>query len=169
MRNILILMLFIFCVAVSAKDWGKELNEVLDREPTVRINLGGGMLGLAKAFTPGDAEAQAVLSGLEGVSINVYEFEGEDEDVNLSEWISDAVKALSKQGLQEIIKVADGDERVHIFANVSQDKVSDLTLMVYEPGDEFVFITMEGLIDFKRIKEISANFDVDLDGLNISL
>ncbi len=169
MKNVMILVLFVFCAAVSAKDWSQELSEVLDREPNVKISLGAGMLGLAKAFTEDDADAQAVLSGLSGLNIKVYEFEKGDDEAGLGDWISDVASALSKKGMEEIVKVVDGDEQVHIFAHVEDKKLADLTLMVYEPGDEFVFITMDGLIDFKNIKNITGNFDVDLDGLDISL
>lgn len=169
MKNVLILGLFVFCAAVTAKDLGRDLDEVLDREPNVKITLGSGMLGLAKALTQDDKEAQAVLSGLDGLTIQVYEFEQEDEDNGLSDWIKKSVKALNKQGLQQIVKVVDGDEQVHIFANVQNEQLSDLTLMVYEPGDEFVFITMDGLINFADIKDITGQFDVDLDGLNVGL
>jgi hypothetical protein len=41
--------------------------------------------------------------------------------------------------------------------------------MVYEAGDEFVFISMDGGIDVANLKDLTGNFDVDIDGLALNL
>ncbi|WP_154222122.1 DUF4252 domain-containing protein [Marinicella rhabdoformis] len=167
MKNLMILGLFLFCAMVSAKDLQSELDDVLGVEPEVRINLGAGMLGLAQLFAKDDEEASKVLSGLKGLQVTVYELEDDHdaaEDVSL--WLKSKAKSLSRKGMEEIVRVMEDDEQVHIFAKIDGKLLSDLTLMVYEAGSEFVYITMDGEIDFNDIQDITGNFDIDIDGLD---
>ena len=166
MKNIMTLVLFLFCAAVSAKDLQHELDDVLGVEANVRINLGAGMLGLAQMFAKDDQDAQNVLSGLNSLQVNVYELDDSHMASDVSSWLNSTVKTLSRQGMEQIVKVVEDDEEVHIFAKIDGKTLSDLTLMVYEEGDEFVFITMDGEINFSDIKNITGNFDIDLDGLD---
>ncbi len=166
MKNVMIWALFLFCAAVSAKDLQHELDDVLGVEPNVRLNLGAGMLGLAKMFTEDDEDAQKVLSGLNGLQINVYELDDVQVADDIADWLKSTTKSLSRNGLEQIVKVMEDDEQVHIFAKIDGQYLSDLTLLVYEEGDEFVYISMDGEINFSDIKDITGNFDIDLDGLD---
>lgn len=166
MKNVMTLVLFLFCAVVSANDLQRDLDDVFGVEPNVRINLGAGMLGLAQMFAEDDEDASKVLSGLNGLQVTVYEIENDQQVGDISSWLNSATESLSRNGLEQIVRVMEDDEQVHIFAKIDGKRLSDLTLMVYEEGDEFVYITMDGEINFSDIKNISGNFDIDLDGLD---
>jgi hypothetical protein len=163
-KILMVLVLGLASVAAWADDFD-ELEAILGVEADVKITLGPGMLGLAKMFTKDEPEAQAVMAGLSDISISVYELTNKVNDLDLNDWMNDMKRNLSRNGVEEIVKVADGDERVSIMAKVNGTTLSDLSIMVYEPGDEFVFIRMDGDIDVKNIKELTGNFDIDVDGL----
>lgn len=157
---------------VSVTTWADDIDDLerlLGTEADVKITLGSGMLGLANLFTKDDPEAQAVLSGLKDLTINVFELKDEMANDDVSDWVSQKVKKLAKNGVEEIVKVADGDERVHILARVDGQSLVDLSIIVYEPGDEFVYIKMDGFIDVANLKQVTGNFDIDLDGLSMNL
>lgn len=162
-----LLMVVLMAMGTSAA-WANdfdELEDILGVEANVKITLGPGMLGLANMFTKDEPEAQAVLAGLSDLSISVYELTAQVNDLDLNDWMQDMKRNLSRNGVEEIVKVADGNERVSIMAKVDGTRLSDLSIMVYEPGDEFVFIRMDGEIDVANLKDISGNFDIDIDGL----
>ncbi|TDR22463.1 DUF4252 domain-containing protein [Marinicella litoralis] len=165
MKNIMAMM---FLSLVSVNSWAddfKALESILGTEAKVKITLGPGVLGMARMFTKDDQEAQAVLSGLKDLSINVYELNDAVDVDDIGDWMSDKVRSLAKHGVEEIIKVVEGDERVHIMAKVDGMILSDLSIMVFEAGDEFVYIKLDGEIDVAHLKDLTANFDVDVDVL----
>lgn len=153
---------------VSATAWSNDLDEleqILGVEADVKITLGPGMLGLANMFTQDEPEAQAILAGLNDLSVTVYRLTEEVNDLDLGDWMQETVRNLSQNGIEEIVKVAEGNERVSILAKVNGTLLSDLSIMVYQPGDEFVFIRMDGDIDVTNLKSLTGNFDIDIDGL----
>ncbi len=149
----------------SFNAWSDDLEDILGVEADVKISLGSGMLGLASLFTQDDPEAQAVLSGLSDLSISVYELSNKVDTDELNDWMQSTLRNLNRNGVEEIVKVVDGDERVHIMAKVDGTYLSDLSILVYEPGDEFVYIRMDGDIDVANLQDITGNFDIDIDGL----
>lgn len=163
-KVIMVLILGLFSMATWASDFD-DLDRILGTEANVKITLGPGMLGMAKMLSADDEEAHAVLSGLNDLSIKVYELDDAVDAADISDWMSDKVRSLAKNGVEEIIKVVEGDERVHIMARVDGMTLSDLSIMVFEAGDEFVFITMDGEIDIANLKNLTSNFDVDIDVL----
>ena len=149
--------------------WADEMDDlerILGTEADVKITLGPGMLAIANMFTKDDEEAQAVLSGLKDLSINVYELSDAVDTLDVSDWMADNVKRLAKNGVHEIVRVVEGDERVHILAKVDGTLLSELSIMVFEAGDEFVYIKMDGDIDVAKIKQVTGNFDVNINGLD---
>ncbi len=163
-KLMMVLILCLFSVSSWARDFD-ELESILGVEANVKITLGPGMLGMAKMLSADDPEAQAVLSGLNDLSIKVYELTDAVDAADISDWMSDTVSALARNGVEEIVKVVEGDERVHIMAKVDGMTLSDLSIMVFEAGDEFVFISMDGEIDVANLKDLTKNFNVDVDGL----
>ncbi len=167
-KFLMVLILGLCSMSTWATDFD-ELENILGVEANVKITLGPGMLGMAKAFTADDEEAQAVLAGLNDLSIKVYELTDAVNTADISDWMSATVSALARNGVEEIVKVVEGDERVSIMARVDGMTLSDLSIMVFESGDEFVFIQMDGDIDIANLKSLTSNFDVDLDGLTLNL
>ncbi len=160
-KILLVLILGLF----SFNAWSNDLEDILGVEADVKISLGPGMLGLTRLFTKDEPEAQAVLSGLSDISISVYELSNKVDTGELNRWMKKTLRSLNRNGVEEIVKVVDGDERVHIMAKVDGTFLSDLSILVYEPGNEFVYITMDGDIDVANLHNITGNFDIDIDGL----
>jgi len=170
MKNLLtVLCMCLVSLSVWADDL-KELEKMLGTEANVKITLGPGVLGMAKMFTKNDDDAQAVLSGLKDLSINVFELNNGVDADDIGDWMSDKVRSLAKNGVEEIVKVVEGDERVHIMAKVNGMVLSDLSIMVFEAGDEFVYIKMNGEIDVAHVNDLTENFNLDIDAFeSISL
>ena len=164
MKNVMMMVMMVGSLAAVAADWD-DLDQIFGTEAEVQITLGAGMLGLANLMTKNEPEAQAILSGLSDLSIKVYELSDQVDTENLSDWMTDTVRALARNGVEEIVRVTGKDERVHILARVEDTALSELSIMVYEEGDEFVFITLDGLIDLASLPDLADNFDLDLDGL----
>jgi len=55
---------------------------------------------------------------------------------------------------------------VHILSDVNDQAIDDLSILVYEPGDEFVHISLTGSILFDDISDLLDQFDVDVDAIS---
>ena len=163
-KFLLVLVLGLSSVSAWADDFD-DLESILGVEADVKITLGPGILGLANMFTKDEPEAQAILAGLRDLSISVYKLTDQVDAADLSDWMTDTVRNLTANGVEEIVKVTEGNERVHILAKVDGSFLTDLSILVYEPGDEFVYIKMDGDIDVAKLHEITGNFDIEIDGL----
>ena len=163
-KFLLVLLIGLVSVTAWADDFD-ELERILGTEAEVKITLGAGMLGLVNLIAKDEPEAQAVLSGLKDLSVTVYELTDAVDTADLNDWMKKTVRNLRRNGVEEIVKVADGDERVHIMAKLNGSFLTDLSILVYSPGDEFVYIKMDGDIDVAKLKQVTGNFDIDIDGL----
>ncbi|MGJ8663731.1 MAG: hypothetical protein ACSHWU_08770, partial [Marinicella sp.] len=75
MKKLMMVLILSLCsMSIWADDFD-DLENILGTEAKVKITLGPGMLGMAKMFAADDEEAQAVLSGLNDLSIKVYELD----------------------------------------------------------------------------------------------
>src|SRR5690606_38199361 len=91
----------------------KELTKIYG-EPKVRINLEKGLLSLVAGLAKNeDPEAGEILSGLDGVTVNVYNT-GENAEAALNS-VKEVSKRLQKLNWEPAISVNEGDEQVRIY------------------------------------------------------
>ncbi len=166
MKKIWVALLFgIFSVSAWGDDMDK-LEKILGVKAEEKLNVGFWMLKVAKMFTKDDPEAQAVLSGLRRVSISEYQMSDRVNHVKLQGWMSDMKKKQSRKGLTELVDMTSGDERVSIMAKVKGSQLINLSIITYEPGDEFVVIKLKGKIDIANIADLDHALGVDVGGLD---
>ncbi|WP_395374919.1 DUF4252 domain-containing protein [Marinicella sp. W31] len=161
--SVLLLMFATVSFAGSVND---ELNRLLGSEPNVSINLGPQLLKMAAHFSDEGKEVERLMSELASVSVNVYELDDSEDAREVSSWLSDYVSDYKNSGVSELVRVVEDDERVHILADVNDDAINDLSILVYEPGDEFVHIELTGSIQFDSISDLLDHLDVDVAGLS---
>ncbi len=129
-------------------------------EPKVMVNIGGILLSLASAATQDDPETSKMLSGLEGVRINIYSTEGQtapalDQVNNVKQMLKDA-------NWEPIVQVNEEGEQVQIFMKADGEGMQGLTVMAVD-SEEAVFVNLLGAIDPKNIGALMDNFNVDVE------
>lgn len=129
-------------------------------EPKVMVNIGSLLLGLATVATRDDPEAAQLLSGLEGVRVNVYSTGGQTAPA--LEQINHVKDLLRAADWEPIVQVNEDGEQVQIFMKADGEGMQGLTVMAVD-DEEAVFVNLLGSIDPKNLGAIMDNFDVNVD------
>ena len=161
-----VLALLMTMTSVGFAASSDELSRLLGVEPNVSINLGPQLLRMAAKFSDQDKDVERLMNDLASISVNVYELDDRDNSDDVALWLSDYVADYTDSGASELVRVVEDDERVHILADVTNDAIDDLSILVYEPGEEFVHVSLTGSIQFDAISDLLDQFDVDVDAVS---
>lgn len=157
-----LLTFFLFSVSIGfARDASQELIDLLGKEPNVSINLGANLLNLAMQFSDEKEELKRLVSSLDSISVNVYELDSKGDASAVTNWLDRYVSSSKRNGLSEIVKVVEDDERVHIMADVTDSSIEDLSILVHEKGDELVYISIRGMIELNAVSDLLDHFNVN--------
>jgi hypothetical protein len=130
---------------------------------TVDVNVGGFLLGLARAFTSKeDREADphlAILDDIQAVKVRSYKF---DSDAGYTKADVEAVRSQLKgpewNALVNVHKRG-GQEDVDVFVCVEDNKTCGLTVIATQPR-EFTVVSIVGSIDIDRLAELEGEFGI---------
>ncbi len=164
MKKIIIACVFtLFISVVSAKSFIDEVTDITGTSPNVNINLGTGILKTILAFSNDEDAKQVsnIMQGLNKIRISVFEFDDNKNHAKLRKALTSKIKNLKSKGYESIVTVKDKDETVHIMAKIKDQFINDAMIVVLEK-DEMVIISMDGLLDLKKLVQISEHFDVKL-------
>ena len=164
MKKIIIAIIFTLLITtVSAKSFVDEVTKITGTKPEININLGTGIIRTILALS-GDEDAREVrkiMKGLDKIRISVFEFDDNKNHAKLHKALTSKIKKLKSRGYESIVTFKDKDETVHIMAKVKDQFLNDAMIVVLE-ADEMVIISMDGLLDFKQLVQISDHFNVEL-------
>ena len=137
-------------------------------EPRVMVNIGSTLLNLIEvAARKNEPELSQILSGLEGVRVNVYPVAGNPDPA--FEQMNQVKDLLQRQNWEPIVQVREDNQTVHMFMKADSEGVQGLVVMAVDQ-DEAVFINILGLIDPESLGAVMnrLNVDVDVDGAGSS-
>lgn len=146
-----------FCLGTTVHAQQHVINNFVDKykdlDEVTHLNLSGNLLNLISEAKDEDGNRRFIsqLEAIRVISIN-----------NLDDVDSDDISAL-RQGIQannyeELIRVRDGKELVHVYLQEDKDQViQELIVLVQEP-EEFTLVSLSGEMYYEDLKEL------DLDG-----
>lgn len=127
---------------------------------TVEVTLDGDLLRLASKFlasSEGDAEAAAMISGLQGIYVRSYRFA---EDGAYGPATIDQFRTRIGAGWQRIVNVKSVDqENVEIYTHLRGDAIGGLVVIAAEPR-ELTFVNIVGPIDLAKLSSIEGQFGI---------
>lgn len=131
-------------------------------EPRVMINIGGPLMKLlaAAASASEDPEAAAMMKGLEGVRVNVYDTAGNTEPAMAM--MLDAKAALEAEQWLPIVQVREEGENVQMFTRLDGEMMQGMAIMVVNE-EEAVFLNILGNIDPAQVGRVMEQLNVDVD------
>jgi len=134
----------------------------VDRE--FSLSIGPALLRFAASHIDDDPEIAALLRGLEGVRIRVYEINGDRAAV--AERMQRMSTHLREDGWSPVMLVRSRDEQTHMLVKFSQDRMQGLTVLSSDGESEAVVVNLVGEIQPKRFSDIMLALDVDAPGVN---
>jgi len=141
-----------------------DFSKIINKEPSIEINLGSAMLGLLSSATKNEEQGlSSILSSLTAINVIVFELEKTDKINDLRNQINQLAQLKTSAGFDKIATVKDDDSLVYIFAETTEDNFKSLSIFALDDEDELILIEIKGLILMSQIGDLMKHFDVDLD------
>jgi hypothetical protein len=141
-----------------------DFSKIINKEPSIEINLGSAMLGLLSSATKNEEQGlSSILSSLTAINVIVFELEQTDKMNDLRKQINQLAELKTSAGFDKIATVKDDDSLVYIFAETTEDNFKSLSIFALDDEDELILIEIKGSILMSQIGDLMKHFDVDLD------
>ena len=119
----------------------------LDESTTV--SLGSLVMDIGSIFIE-DREAAAILRKISHMRVVTLEDATLVDDADVKRLYEQA----QRQGFEELIKVRDGGEEVHVMMREKKDIIRGLLVMVYDKdGNEFTAVSVKGRVTFEQLQQ----------------
>lgn len=127
---------------------------------SVDITLDKDMLKSAGAFMGGgnDPALAAVVAGLDGVSVRVFNFD--KPDMYSARDIDSVVKQVETQGWKKLMSVRDKGEQVEMW--MRDNSVDGGMLFVAMKPTELVLINIAGKVDLEALRQLQGHMGVPM-------
>jgi len=141
-------------------DFG-SLNASFSGEPTLEVNVKGGLLKLvAEASRFEDPELASLLRKLKAIQVRGFRVDGAQFDGAARQATSIARK-LESRGWDTVIRVREYNEHVDMYVKVVDDAIAGLVVMVVGNGDDdTIFLNIVGEIDPEEVGRIGRKFNI---------
>jgi len=136
----------------------------IDATPKVNLNFGPAMMkGFAESFRGSNAELADVIGSVSGLRLMVFEEVGVAQARGR---VAETASELGTAGWTPAMEVRDGETRVDLFLNESENFVEGLVLMVIDGDETAVFANVYGDLDPVVIGKLIGSGNA-FDGMNL--
>lgn len=134
-----------------------------DVDNTLTLSIGPTLLRFAAAHTEDDPETRALLRGLDGVRIRLYEIDGDADRV--AQRVDRMGARLRADGWEPVALVQDAGETVHMLLKAvgegEDQRIAGLTVLVAD-REEAVVVNVMGELRPELFSETMVALDVDV-------
>ncbi len=163
MKKILIVLLALMPAAVFAQSSSLQsfFDKYAGQDGFTTVKISPKLFELVASVEVDDQDL-SVLKDLTGVNVLVWENEEGKDDAKAIQLKNEAYESVNKD-YDELMTVREGETDLKILAKSAGDGViSDLLIVGYDDG-EFIFVSVTGKIDIKKLSSLAD--DVDIDGM----
>ncbi len=136
---------------------------MFDVDNTMTLSIGPGLLRFAAKHVDDDEETKALLTGLDGVRIRLYEIDGDADRV--ARRVDEMGLKLQDQGWLPVAVVRDEGETVHMLMKPVEDedgqRIAGLTVLVAD-REEAVLVNVMGDLKPEFFGDTMVALDVDV-------
>jgi hypothetical protein len=134
-----------------------------DTDRVMSISIGSALLRFAARHIDDDPETEALLRGLDGVRIRIYEIDGEARRVAYR--MEEMSRKLQAGGWQQVMLVRSGDEHAQMLMRVVDQRICGMTVLVSDGESEAVVVNLMGDLQPRQFADVMAALDVDAGGV----
>jgi hypothetical protein len=132
---------------------------IRDVDRVMTLSIGPALLRFAAAHIDDDPELKALLRGLEGVRIRIYEIDGDAGRVATR--INTMSRHLQDDGWEPVLSMREGSEATYMLLRVVDRQVRGMTVLVSDGESEAVVINLMGDIRPEQFGEVMVALDAD--------
>lgn len=129
-----------------------------DTDRVMSLSFGPGLLRFAARHTGDDPETQALLRGLDGVRVRIYEVNGSADNVAVR--MATMGTKLQAGDWQPVMQVQEAGELTQVFLKADGDSISGLVVMALDDS-EAVVVNIMGDLQPEMFSDTMVALDVD--------
>lgn len=134
-----------------------------DTDRVLTLSIGPALLRFAAGHIEDDPETEALLRGLDGVRIQIYEIVG--EAARVASRMEGMSRKLQAGGWEQVMEVRSDNERVHMLMKVVDQRICGMTVLVSDGESEAVVINLMGELQPQQFADVMVALDVDAGGV----
>lgn len=137
-----------------------------DSDRKLALSIGPTVLNFAARHMEDDPETAALLSGLDGVRVRVYEIDGDGARVarRLERMSGD----LQSDGWEPVALVRERGEQVHMLVKSQPDAIQGMVVMVTDSVDEVVMVNLMGHLQPEMFADVMLALEVDVPDVKLA-
>lgn len=140
---------------------------VFDTDRTMALSLGRFPIRIASwALDEEDPEIAALLHGVEGVRIRIYEIDG--DPLRVASRIEKMSQGLQEDDWEPVMLVRDDGEQTHMLMRSGPDRIYGLTLITSDGESEAVVINLMGDLEPEYFSDAMVALDVDAPDVEVA-
>lgn len=132
---------------------------MFDVDNVMTLSIGSGLLSFAAKHTQDDPETQALLDGLDGVRVRIYEIDGDAGRVAAR--IDRMGDRLQDQGWNPVAVMRDEGETVHMLLKTHNTQMVGMIVLVSDES-EAVIVNLMGELQPEMFSDAMVALDVDV-------
>jgi hypothetical protein len=134
-----------------------------DTDRVVALSIGPKVLNFAAQHSGDDPETQALLRGLDGVRIRVYEIDG--NAARVATRMQSMSEKLAAGGWEQVMLVRSAGEQAHMLVKFADERICGMTVLVSDGHSEAVVVNLMGEIQPQQFSDVMVALDVDAAGV----
>ncbi len=140
---------------------------MFDTDRTISLSLGPTVLHFAaRMCDEDDPETAALLRGLDGVRIRVYEIDGDAERV--ARRATRMADRLVADDWERVMLMREEGEETHMLMRMAHGRIQGLTLIAVDGASEAVVINLMGELDPNHFGDVMVALDVDAPDVQVA-
>jgi len=136
---------------------------VRDVDQVMTLSIGPALLRFVASHIDDDPEVRALLKGLDGVRIRIYEIDGDASRVAAR--INAMSHKLQDDGWESVLSIREGDETTHMLLRVVNRQICGMTVLVSDGDSEAVVINLMGEIEPEQFGDVMVALDMNSPGV----
>ncbi len=132
---------------------------IFDTDRTLSLSLGPTILHFAARYIEDDPETEALLSGLDGVRVRIYEING--DGARVARRLDGMSRELQSDGWEPVALIREEGEQVHMLVKAKPDRILGMVVMVSDNTQEAVLVNLMGDLQPEMFGDVMVALEVD--------
>lgn len=134
-----------------------------DTDRVLALSLGPSVLQFVAGQLDDDPETQALLRGLDGVRLRIYEIDG--DSARVAARIDRMSHRLQSDGWEPVVQVREGCEQTHMLIRTVDQRMRGITVLASDGEAEAVVINLMGELQPRQFANVMIALDVGAAGV----
>ena len=139
---------------------------VFDVDHTMTLSFGPTILHFAASHIDDDPEIKALLRGLTGVRIKIYEIDG--DATRVAARLNKMSLKLREQNWEPMVLVREEGEQVHMLVKMAGNQISGLTILTSD-AEEVVIVNIMGDLPPEMVTATMAALDIETPEIQVAV